>query len=89
MVKHLEIFGLVQGVGFRYHFSEQAQWLGISGWGRNRRGGSVEAMIAGTPEAVEAMLTWARRGPAAARVERIDVSETEGAFSGFELRSTE
>jgi acylphosphatase len=89
MVKHLEIFGLVQGVGFRYHFSEQAQWLGISGWVRNRRGGSVEAMIAGTPEAVEAMLTWARRGPAAARVERIDVSETEGAFSGFELRSTE
>jgi len=89
MVKHLEIFGLVQGVGFRYHFSEQAQWLGISGWVRNRRGGSVEAMIAGTPEAVEAMLTWARRGPGAARVERIDVSETEGAFSGFELRSTE
>ena len=89
MVKHLEIFGLVQGVGFRYHFSEQAQWLGISGWVRIRRGGSVEAMIAGTPEAVEAMLTWARRGPAAARVERIDVSETEGAFSGFELRSTE
>lgn len=89
MVKHLEIFGLVQGVGFRYHFSEQAQWLGISGWVRNRRGGSVEAMIAGTPEAVEAMLTWARRGPAAAQVERIDVSETEGAFSGFELRSTE
>ena len=89
MVKHLEIFGRVQGVGFRYHFSEQAQWLGISGWVRNRRGGSVEAMIAGTPEAVEAMLAWARRGPGAARVERIDVSETEGAFSGFELRSTE
>jgi acylphosphatase len=89
MVKHLQIFGRVQGVGFRYHFSEQAQSLGISGWVRNRRGGSVEAMIAGTPEAVEAMLIWARRGPGAAQVERIDVSETEGAFSGFELRATE
>lgn len=89
MVKHLEIFGRVQGVGFRYHFSEQAQSLGICGWVRNRRGGSVEAMIAGAPDAVEAMLAWARRGPGAARVERIDVSETEGAFSGFELRSTE
>jgi len=89
MVRHLEIFGRVQGVGFRYHFMEQAQGLGVTGWVRNRRGGSVEAVIAGTPEAVEAMLAWARRGPAAARVERIDVGETEGAFACFDLRPTE
>jgi acylphosphatase len=89
MVKHLSIHGNVQGVGFRYHFSEQAQYLGITGWVRNRRGGSVEAMIQGSPEAVEAMLAWARRGPAAASVERIEVSAAEGAFAGFELRPTE
>ena len=89
MVKHLQIFGQVQGVGFRYRFSEQAQHLGVSGWVRNRRGGSVEAMIAGTPDAVEALLTWARLGPPAARVERVEVSAAEGAFAGFELRPTE
>ena len=89
MVKHLHIFGLVQGVGFRYHFAEQAQFLGITGWVRNRRGGSVEAMIEGAPEAVEAMLAWARRGPAAASVERVDVNAAEGRFSSFELRPTE
>ncbi|OGA34622.1 MAG: acylphosphatase [Betaproteobacteria bacterium RIFCSPLOWO2_12_FULL_64_23] len=89
MVKHLNIFGQVQGVGFRYRFMEQAQGLGVSGWVRNRRGGSVEAMVAGTPEAVEALLAWARRGPAAARVERIDISAAEGTFAGFELRPTE
>ena len=89
MVKHLQIYGLVQGVGFRYHFMEQAQALGIGGWVRNRRGGSVEAVISGSPETVEAMLDWARRGPAAAQVERIDVSAAEGVFSGFELRPTE
>ena len=89
MVRHLDIYGRVQGVGFRYHFSEEAQRLGIKGWVRNRRGGSVEAMIAGTPDAVEALLAWARRGPAAARVERVEVSAAEGAFSGFELRPTE
>ena len=89
MVRHLHIFGLVQGVGFRYHFMEQAQGLEITGWVRNRRGGSVEAMIAGTPEAVEALTAWTRRGPAAARVERVEVSDTEGAFVGFELRPTE
>jgi acylphosphatase len=89
MVKHLSIHGNVQGVGFRYHFREQAQRLGITGWVRNRRGGSVEAMIEGTPEAVEALLAWARLGPPAARVERVELSEAEGAFAGFELRPTE
>jgi acylphosphatase len=89
MVRHLDIFGHVQGVGFRYHFMEQAQGLGITGWVRNRRGGSVEAVIAGAPEAVEAMLAWARRGPGSARVERVDVGDTEGTFSSFELRPTE
>ena len=89
MVRHLHIFGQVQGVGFRYHFSEQAQRLAITGWVRNRRGGSVEAMIEGTPEAVEALLAWARLGPPAAQVERIEVSAAEGRFAGFELWPTE
>lgn len=89
MVKHLHIFGLVQGVGFRYRFMEEARYLDVTGWVRNRRGGSVEAMIAGTPEAVEALIAWARRGPAAASVERVDVALAEGTFSSFELRPTE
>lgn len=88
MVKHLDIFGQVQGVGFRYRFSEQAERLGISGWVRNRRGGSVEALIAGTPESVEALIAWARVGPPAAQVERVEACEAEGAFDGFELRPT-
>jgi acylphosphatase len=89
LVKHLHIFGLVQGVGFRYHFSDQAQRLGVTGWVRNRRGGSVEALIAGAPEAVEALIAWARVGPAAAQVERVEVSAAEGEFAGFELRPTQ
>jgi acylphosphatase len=89
MVRHLRIFGLVQGVGFRYRFMEQAQGLAITGWVRNRRGGSVEAMVAGAPEAVEALIAWARRGPPAASVERVEVDAAEGAYTGFELRPTE
>jgi acylphosphatase len=46
-------------------------------------------MIEGTPEAVEALLAWARLGPPAARVERVEVGAAEGAFAGFELRPTE
>ena len=89
MVKHLSIHGRVQGVGFRYHFSEQAQWLGVTGWVRNRRGGSVEAVIQGTPESIEALISWARVGPAAAEVERVDITASEGSFASFELRPTE
>jgi acylphosphatase len=89
MVRRLHIFGQVQGVGFRYHLGEQARRLGISGWVRNRRGGSVEAVIEGTPEAVEALLVWARRGPPAAQVERVEVSAAEGTFADFELRPTQ
>ena len=89
MVRHLLIFGLVQGVGFRYRMMEEARALGVSGWVRNRRGGSVEAMVAGAPDAVEAMVAWARRGPPAAQVERVDAAPAEGSFAGFELRPTE
>ena len=89
MVRHIQIYGQVQGVGFRYRFSEQAQRLGIAGWVRNRRGGNVEAMIEGAPDAVEALVAWARVGPPAARVERVEVSAAEGTFSGFELRPTQ
>ena len=89
MVRHLEIFGTVQGVGFRYHFCDQARSLGITGWVRNRRNGSVEAMIAGTAEAVETMIAWTKLGPPAAHVERVEVNAAEGEFSGFELRPTQ
>jgi acylphosphatase len=90
MIRHLHIYGIVQGVGFRYHFSDEAQRLGVTGWVRNRRGGSVEAVIEGTAEAVEALIAWARAGPAAAQVERVEVTETAaGGFSRFELRPTQ
>jgi len=58
VAKHLKISGRVQGVGFRYSMSEEAERLGVTGWVRNRRDGTVEAVIDGTPDAVEAVLAW-------------------------------
>jgi acylphosphatase len=89
MVKNLRVHGQVQGVGFRYHFSGKARRLSLTGWVRNRRDGSVEAMIEGSEDALEAMIAWARAGPPAASVERVDVSEGSGHYSGFESRHTE
>ena len=49
--------------------------LGLRGWVRNRRDGSVEAVLAGELELVLNMIEASRRGPPAARVERLDVSK--------------
>jgi acylphosphatase len=70
------VFGLVQGVFFRVSARNEALRLGLTGWVRNRRDGSVEAFFQGPPEAVERAVAWCRRGPTGARVETVEVSET-------------
>lgn len=88
MAKHLLISGLVQGVGFRYSMAEEAERLGATGWVRNRRDGTVEAVIDGPVDAVEALLAWSRRGPPSARVTDVRVSEAAESFERFEMRPT-
>lgn len=87
-VRHLVVAGLVQGVGYRYSMVAAARRFDIAGWVRNRRDGSVEAMIAGNAEAVAAMIAWARHGPGGAEVEHVAVELGEGEFAGFEQRGT-
>jgi len=84
--RHLAISGAVQGVGYRYSMVMAANRLGITGWVRNRRDGSVEAMIAGTADAVAAMIDWARHGPAGADVANVTVELGSGSYEGFEQR---
>lgn len=88
MVKHLKISGRVQGVGFRYHMIRIARELGVTGWVRNRPDGSVEAMVAGTPDAVERMIAWTRRGPGHAVVTAVEIGEGNGNYEHFEMLPT-
>ena len=88
MATHLVVHGRVQGVGFRESMRWEAERLGVGGWVRNRRDGTVEAVIDGDAEAVAAILAWARRGPAAAHVVEVIVTETAGTFSGFDVTRT-
>ena len=88
VTKHLVISGRVQGVGFRFYMERKARDLGITGWVRNRRDGSVESLVHGDPSAVETIIEWARRGPSSAVVAEVRVSDGEGEFDRFEVRPT-
>ncbi|MCX9155035.1 acylphosphatase [Niveibacterium sp. 24ML] len=67
----LLITGSVQGVGYRWWMVQAAERLGVDGWVRNRRDGSVEAFVRGPAVAVDALAEWAHRGPPAARVVQV------------------
>lgn len=94
ITRTLIIRGIVQGVGFRWSLREAALALGLCGWVRNRRDGSVEALIHGAPEAVSRLTDWAHRGPPGAGVASVEVQEAEREAepqappSGFEQRPT-
>lgn len=86
--RRVVIAGRVQGIGYRDWMVREAQRLGVHGWVRNRRDGTVEAMLCGSDEAVAAMIAWARRGPPGARVDRVEVELGSGDFNDFEQRPT-
>lgn len=72
IAERIEIFGSVQGVGFRAFVTRHARAQSLRGWVRNRRDGSVEALLIGEPAAVAALVAQCRRGPPMARVDRIE-----------------
>ncbi|HEY5721210.1 MAG TPA: acylphosphatase [Allosphingosinicella sp.] len=87
--RSIRIFGRVQGVFYRGWTLEQAQALGVKGWVRNRRDGSVEIEAWGDPAAIGALVEKCRLGPSQARVERITQDEIEGeAPEGFRAAPT-
>lgn len=92
LTRHLRIQGRVQGVGYRAALRAEAESSGVSGWVRNRRDGSVEAVVQGGPEAVAGILAWARRGPPAASVVTVDAQAAQGRldrpYRGFEMLPT-
>jgi acylphosphatase len=83
------IRGRVQGVGYRAWLEHQATTCGLEGWVRNRRDGSVEALVQGSEPAIAAIIDWARRGPPGAQVASLIVSEAVPETStSFEQRPT-
>lgn len=89
VAKHIRVRGRVQGVFFRAWTVQQAEALGVSGWVRNRRDGSVEIVAAGAEPAVHSLIERVRQGPPVAEVESLEVDDSpEEVPAGFSKRPT-
>jgi acylphosphatase len=83
----VRIDGNVQGVGFRNWTQRLAGQLALTGWVRNRRDGSVEAVFCGPEAAVSEALQRCRVGPRSAKVTDVSViAEHTPIVDGFEIR---
>jgi acylphosphatase len=72
----LQITGRVQGVGYRDWVIDEATALGLRGWVRNRRDGSVEVMASGPETAITALAEACWRGPRSARVVNVEIDRS-------------
>lgn len=85
---HAEVYGDVQGVGFRAYVYRRALTLGVAGWVRNRSDGSVELMAEGSRALLDALLADVERGSSMSVVERVDTDwqTATGEFRSFGVR---
>jgi len=88
----VRVHGRVQGVGFREACVREARRLGVAGWVRNRRDGTVEVLMQGPPGRLGELHVWLQQGPPGARVVRAELTPrapTCAPCEGFDRRPTE
>ena len=87
---HARVTGRVQGVGFRYYVVTEAAGLGLTGWVRNRRDGSVEVMAEGGRGKLTALVEALKRGSRSSIVSEVQTEwlDAMGEFQGFSARTT-
>ncbi|BBK43904.1 acylphosphatase [Allostella vacuolata] len=89
VAERLVVSGRVQGVWYRAWTVENATGLGLRGWVRNRRDGTVEALLIGSRTAVDRMAERCRRGPPKAEVKAVGRTPAhDDGSQGFEQRPT-
>lgn len=82
------VFGVVQGVGFRFWTMGKADELGLKGVVKNLDDGSVAIVAEGPERQIQKLLDWLRSENAPGRVERVEdsISAAEGSFRDFRAR---
>jgi acylphosphatase len=76
-IRRMIASGRVQGVGFRAFVAHEASRRNLRGWVRNRRDGTVEAVISGSPDGIATMIEACRAGPLGARVDGLVVLDAD------------
>lgn len=84
---HIFVDGRVQGVFFRKTMMDLARNLGVTGWVRNLKNGSVEAVVEGERRKLEEIIEFCHAGPQGARVSKVTVewSLFRGEFRNFRI----
>ena len=82
---HAVVYGLVQGVNYRYFVQRHAEAIGLTGYAKNLDDGSVEVFVEGEKEKLAQLIAKLKVGPRAARVEGVEVEwgEYSGKYRGF------
>ncbi len=83
--------GRVQGVFFRAFAAGRARELGVRGYVRNRRDGSVEVVAEGEKKILEELIRQLKAGPPAARVDKVETSwdNFSGRYASFAILPSE
>ena len=83
------VIGRVQGVGYRWWVTAEAQRLGLVGWVRNAtEEEAVEVVAEGDKAALDDLQARLARGPSAAHVDSVTASRgpASGSLTRFEIR---
>ena len=82
---HLIAHGMVQGVGFRFFVRDHASSLGLKGWVKNLRDGTVEIHAEGEKEILQDLIRKVEKGPFFGSVSHltIDWVEPENIYNSF------
>ena len=85
--RRYQVYGRVQGVGFRYTVTQAADALGLTGWVRNERDRSVTTELQGSEEAMDKLWEMVRR-VSFIRIDGYDMLElsVDKSERGFQVR---
>ncbi len=87
---HLEVYGRVQGVGFRHFVRTKADELGLTGWVRNRHQGHVEIVAEGKKNYLDLLINHVKKGPTSSHVSdlKIEWLKATDQYDRFQVRMT-
>jgi acylphosphatase len=87
ILKKVKVSGKVQGVFFRVSTQRKAEELGVKGWVKNEKDGTVVIEAEAQQETLSTFIEWCNQGPQGARVDNVEVSDGEiKNYTSFEIK---